>query len=270
MSKYTDIVKGITSPRYKVQLALLNGPTVDVDLIPLDTDTYSDCIQGAEDYARSKGVKDPKPKEPQYEIGLMMHVILRACIDFDVKDREEPFFASIDEIKHVDPDRLGVLFHQQRNWQSKCAPLRGELSAGDYMQSLIAIAHSGEDEDIPFDSWPYAMRRYWLRLTAGILLDSPTPSSEYGSTFMGILRSMLSSVKGSTAPSKTSSSSDSSTRQEPTTEAMRSSQSSPASPGRSTSPRAKSPRATGRSSGPSRKTSPKSRSVPNDRRGGKR
>ncbi len=188
MSKFRDIAAG-TSARRTLSLPLLSGGTVAVAIVPLLLGADTDCLAGAREYAKAKGIEDPKPGDPLYERGLMIHVVLKSVVDADVTDRNDPFFGSIEELERfLDSDRLAFLFASQRRYQNEVAPAPRTNDIATYTQFVMALALSGEGgSSIPLGYLPLKTEQdFTVRLAKsffGLLkLSSPSTLEELASS----------------------------------------------------------------------------------------
>lgn len=165
---FAQLAKGFDA-RHKVDLPMLGGQTVAVDVVALPTYEIVNIEADAYKFAEKKGVAQPKPGVPIYDRALHMHTILRACMDHDVHDKQEPFFENLDQIgKCLDPDRVQYLFHHQRAWQESISPLSyGDVTPDKFIEMAASLAYGGEaDFAIPFDNSPRGMQLSFLRQLA--------------------------------------------------------------------------------------------------------
>lgn len=178
--KFSDIVSG-KPPRKVVPLPLISGATVPVAIITLGVDGDSDALADAVGYAEKRGVPNAKPGDPLYERGLMVSVVFRSCVDVDVKDRDEPFFANPEQIgKDLDPDRLAWLFHVQRCWQDVAAPFPKTDDLAGFVTWLFKSMEVDDLREIPFDYLPASTRRSFLRRLVSLSLGHPSLKSLLG------------------------------------------------------------------------------------------
>jgi len=166
MGKFADILPLVLEgnrARDPARVTLLDGKTELVcDLRLLMPEDDAEIEKGAEEYARAKGVKEPRPGNGQYERGLMLHALRLACVDPDVKDRFEPFFANVAEIeKHLEDGRMALLFFQQRAFQKKVSPNPGrDQKPEDFLRLVFESTlaeEEGRDPALPFVDLPRGM-----------------------------------------------------------------------------------------------------------------
>lgn len=198
-----------------VPLRLLDGQEVPggVALVPLMFGEDAKIVELANAFAARHGVKDPKPGDPLYDRGLMLHTVASTAIDPESpEERPEKFFANIEEIStYLDPDRVALLFWQQRAWQDEIAPEPKTTNDVRAFVTLMGKAMDAEDPSVPLGYWPRDMLESAWRFALPLLRSHP----------------VLSSLTGSTSPDDETSSTSSSTR---------SSESAPATPAASPSP----------------------------------
>jgi hypothetical protein len=152
--------------------------TFDVDLTVLDGEREAMVLQGAREYAKQRG-GEGKEGEPLYELGHMVHTIALAIVDVDVKDKDEPFFESVDEVlrsHELGRDGIVYLYHAQKAFQQKVAPGRkiGETPA-QYIELVMKTAEA-ETTDF-FDALELASQQSYVLFTAKMLRDLLTLKS---------------------------------------------------------------------------------------------
>lgn len=180
MPKFSAVVSG-RPPRKVIPLPLISGDSVPVAIIPLLTDADSAALADAVRYAEKRGVANAKPGDPLYERGLMVSVVFRACVDVDVAERDEPFFASVDQIgEQLDPDRVAWLFHVQRTHQSLVAPFPKDDDLPGFVTWLFKSMEVDDAREIPFDYLPLATRRSFLRRLVSMCSALPSLRSLLG------------------------------------------------------------------------------------------
>lgn len=205
---YIDVAKGVQA-RKVVDLRTIGmastAESIKVALVPLLFDTDAEALEMAREYAKRHKVEDPKPGDPLYERGLMLYTVLLACVDVDSPlDKPEPFFADEKEItKYLDPDRVSVLFHQQRAWQSLISPLPKTMDPGTYIAILASQMRAPEVADIPFDALPLAMRRSFMQQSALLLSELPQLKLLLGSFSLDEGKTSTSSASSGSSPSAT-------------------------------------------------------------------
>lgn len=180
MGRFHQIAKG-TRARHPVPLPLPTGETATVAVRAL-LDAEDDEIDvAAREYAKARGVEDPKPGNTVYERGHALHTLLLACSDPDSPDENPaPFFSSIEEIRQgLDRDRIAYLLTAQQVWQDKCAPQQLQLSGDEFIAKVVEVATS-EDER-PFLRMRPGLQWIFMRTLAGQCMNSPELKSLSGS-----------------------------------------------------------------------------------------
>jgi hypothetical protein len=182
-AKFQELALGFEARR-KVDLPLLNGTVVAVDVVAVPTFEIIDIESDACKFAEKKGVVNPKPGQPIYDRALHMYTVLRTCLDHDVREKQERFFESLDQIgNHLDPDRVAFLYHHQRAWQEKISPLGyGDLSPEKFIEMGLSMAYGGEEDfSLPFDNSPRRTQLSFVRQLArayfGLLSHKSTAGS---------------------------------------------------------------------------------------------
>lgn len=178
-----EILKGADARRPAAVSAINGAGQIACDLRILMPEDDADIEEAAVQFALDHKVKDPKPGNSQYERGLMLHTLLRACVDNEVQDKAEPFFASIAEIgKHLDDARCCYFFFQQRSFQNEVAPnpKRG-ADASEYLRLVyasLAEEAKGGDPALPFVGLPFGtLVNFAVESVRLLSAQAPTSSS---------------------------------------------------------------------------------------------
>jgi len=182
-ANFAQLVQGFEA-RHKVDLPMLGGEVIPVDVVALPTYEIMDIEADARAFAEKKGVKSPKPGDLTYDRSLHMHTVLRACLDHDVRDKQEPFFETLDQIgMFLDPDRVLYLYHHQRAWQESISPVSyGDLTPDKFIEMGASLAYGGEDEfSVPFDNSPRRTQLSFLRQLARAYFGLLSHKSTLGS-----------------------------------------------------------------------------------------
>lgn len=164
---------------------------VTVGVRVLTVGEIEDVFERAQQDARAKGVEKWESEHPICRTAQMLRTIELACVDNDKRD--EPFFASADEIRgspEIGPDNIAYLFEQQDHWQDECSFGKRKLNAEEMISLVIQEAERPESAPSPFS-----------RLRPGLVASCMR--------FMAVV--WWSSVKASlptTSPADTSSESD--------------------------------------------------------------
>lgn len=147
---------------------LLDGTAWRVDVVPLIGEAEAEVLVGARAFAKARGVEAPKPGVELYELGLWVHTLLAACLDPDEPGKAVRAFDSVEQILDrgtgLDRDRIAFLFEAQQRHQDACSFRKRGLSTAEYIQAVVEHANAPEDaEELPFERWPPATRRSWVR-----------------------------------------------------------------------------------------------------------
>lgn len=203
MATWNQIRKG-TRARRRVLLPLSDGPiplrtgeegklrldpasahVVQIDLRSLASGEQAEVLAHARADALARGVQEPRPGNPIYDLAEMEHTLLLCCVDPDSPaESPRPLFASIEEIRS-DPalgsDRVVYLFELFQQFQDECSPQRRHLTLDEAMASMLLLAGEEEDARRFFESLGPGLRWICMRTLALQLRISPTPSSASGS-----------------------------------------------------------------------------------------
>lgn len=187
MGKFRDIIQGARA-RKLVEVIALDGVTpIKCAVRILMPEDDADIEEAAVEFAKSHKVANPTPGNTQYERGLMLHALLRACLDPDVTDKDEPFFESAAQIgKYLDDARALHLYFQQRAFQKEVSPnpKKGQ-DPETYLRLVFESVQAearGDDPALPFVSLPYGTLVSFA-VESVRLLSSPRPSaSDIGSS----------------------------------------------------------------------------------------
>lgn len=130
-------------------------------------------IRGAREYAEANGLKTPKAGDELYDLGLMVHTLLIACVDAADEGKRAPYFASAAEIlENLDPDRITLLYEEQQLWQDECSPRPSTVSSDDYFSMVLRLAGWEAGQPDPLLRWRPTSRAIWARTIAAQFLNS--------------------------------------------------------------------------------------------------
>lgn len=185
-----EILKGAAARRPASVVAVDLTTKIECDLRILMPEDDAAIEEAAVEFARDHKVADPKPGNSQYERGLMLHTLLRACVDNEVKDKAEPYFANLAEIsKHLDDARCLHFFFQQRSFQNEVSP--NPKKGGDPMEYLRLVYESaaeeakGGDPALPFVGLPCGTLVNFAVESVRLLSTQHRISSDTGSERQG-------------------------------------------------------------------------------------
>lgn len=145
-----------------------------VDLVVLSAQDEAAAIAAGIAYAKSFGVDDPEQGDPHYDLGVMVHTLVRACVDHDVPGSFAFFFCPEDDpqnfgkgaelvLRHLDRERLHFLYQLQQVWQDECSPW-GASDDEEQILAKMSQLRGVADPTRPF--------RMWRPATVGSLLLS--------------------------------------------------------------------------------------------------
>lgn len=184
--KFAQVIQGGRARKPAEVLGLDSATKIQVAVRILMPEDDAAIEEAAVEFARAHKVADPKPGNTQYERGLAIHTLLRACLDPDVTSADEPYFASAEEIaKHLDDSRMMHLFFQQRAFQREVSPNPGKGDPVEFLSLLYASATAeakGEDPALPFVGLPYGTLLNFSAHAASQLSSRLRRASDSGSS----------------------------------------------------------------------------------------
>lgn len=185
--------------------SLQDSTTLDFALRLLTGEESRDVERRAR---KTAGTDSPKPDDALYQHARMVERLLLACIDKDVEDAEEPFFANEREVlHHLDDARIAYVYFEQLGFQTKHAPALDACSYDDFIRltwASVEEAQKGGDPERPFVGLPYRRLTSFAASAASALTSPALPGLLFGS---------LTTRGGGGSPSSAVSSSDSSKRE---------------------------------------------------------
>ena len=144
-------------------------------LRPLDAGEYRTTLRYAREFAQREGVKEPKPQDPLYELGLAHKTVELSCIDTDSPaDRRTSFFgggpAEIEAA--LGREELAYLFEAAELHQSECSPVKN-LTPGEMFTAMVKLVEEEAAGSTDFFlSLSPATRLRLLRTSARLALNS--------------------------------------------------------------------------------------------------
>lgn len=137
--KFAAIAKGAAAPPARVEMPWPGrDEPVPVLVRIIDTEERADAVAKGRAYAVSKGIDDPKDGDEVFALGVKAATLVTCCLDADAPT--EPFFASVDEARKLDPDRIAFLYEHWELHQDSHAPQRGTMSPGEYVAKVLEVA----------------------------------------------------------------------------------------------------------------------------------
>jgi len=187
MPKFAAFLKGGSARKRISVLGRDNVTLVECDVKLLTCGDDAAIEEAAVEYARAHKVADPKPGNSQYERGLMLATLARACLDYEVADKEDPFFpgGAAEVEQQLDDGRAALLFFQQRAFQQETSPnpKKGQDPV-EYLALLYEAIEAKEQGDParPFVGLPYGTLVNFSMESARLLSSLRLLPSESGSS----------------------------------------------------------------------------------------
>ena len=125
-------------------------PTALVALVVLTGEEDDEVLANARAHAMSRGVADPKPNDPIFDLAVMVHTLLLGCVDPDSpSSAPAPFFASADQIrKNLSRDQIIHLHAQHEFFQDECSPRAKRFeNEHQYYAWVLGVAESESPSD---------------------------------------------------------------------------------------------------------------------------
>jgi hypothetical protein len=188
VSRLSDIKKGKKARKtvpFPGILAQEDGQDGFVlDLVVLTGNQEADALSRARAYAKGKGVDAPKDGEPEYDLGLMVHTLLLACVDHSSpEDAPAPFFISADEIlENLDRERIAYLYTLQQLWQDSLSPAPSKHVTEEQVWGIVIEAADAEDPLRFFEKLPPVTVARCLLFTAKLLRNALLPKLQPSSS----------------------------------------------------------------------------------------
>jgi len=120
----------------------------------------------------------PKEGDPIYDFAINLLTVLHGYDDPDTPG--ERFFASAEEVrKRLDRERIAYLAERQQAHQDTVSPSARKLDPAQFVESVWEHAKAEEGASLPFERWPPALRRSFVRSMAVALATSPPSRSPH-------------------------------------------------------------------------------------------
>ena len=154
------------------------GTTVKLAIRPLVGTEEGLALERTTAYATEKKAAKVEPGNSLFDLGLMAHTLVLACVDIDSPvDAREPFFdggiAQVFDL--LDTEQIVYLAAQFELWRDECSPSQKRMSADQLIATLYTVAASGSD--LPLRSMAPALLVSCLATTASLLFASHEPKS---------------------------------------------------------------------------------------------
>lgn len=178
--KLKDVILGVKLPRQPCSITALDNITaLDFALRLVPGDESRAIEDRAREAAGIKSPEIPKPDDVVYLQARMVHTLLYACIDKDVEEAEEPFFANAKEVLHyLDDNRIAFVYSEQKAFQSRQAPPVDSCEPEEFVKltwASVKEAQRGGDPERPFVGLPYRKLTSFAMLAAGALTSPGLP-----------------------------------------------------------------------------------------------
>lgn len=157
--------------------------TVDVGVRVLTGSEVAEVYQKAQADAVKAGVKEWLDTHPLCRLYEMAHTLAVACVD--AEKRDEPFFASVQEILDspaVGADNITFLYEQHGAWQDECSVRVKYLSVAQVIGLLSQEADRPENAKSPFSLMRAATLVSCLHISAKLFANLLTAKLDSGSS----------------------------------------------------------------------------------------
>jgi hypothetical protein len=184
--KFRDIVQGKRATKV-IPLPIGEGEN-QVALRFLDGDEQAEILEKGAEFAKERGVKDPKAGDQLYDFGCQIYTVLYGCVDPDnleAKGQDARFFSSEKEIlgaSNLGRDGIAFLAEAQEAWQEHCSP-RVDNANADFWRQIEELATSSDPLGFvalrPISQWRLARTMaslLWKQLLSRSSSGSPSES----------------------------------------------------------------------------------------------
>lgn len=198
-----DIVLGTPKRTPPISVTAIDGASkLEFALTLLPSTASAEIIKGAREYARARGVADPKPEDVLFLRGKWAHTILLAAVDPDSPlQSPEPYFDSVERVEAYLDDAAQVYIVQaQKDFQDEHAPLGEGLTPEQFQRAQYACIDEirrGGDPELPFSSMGLRMLRSFSTQAVWALLLHAEMLSQLGSRSQDEKKTLTSSVADS-------------------------------------------------------------------------
>lgn len=162
---------------FNVETGKWDGPTVDVDFVALTWGERRNVARLARADAKDDGVEDPGTGDEAFDESRMLHTLVFATLDAEVKDEEERFFdsaASIRESVLFTTDVIAMMYQQHQIWEDEASPRSTGMKPADFIKAAYATA---EGDMTFFVSAQPGTQWNFTRTLAALLKTSQTKTS---------------------------------------------------------------------------------------------
>jgi hypothetical protein len=182
MGTFSDVAQGAFARR--TISVVIGSADVSLDVRVLGPHEEAELLRKAREFAKARGLTDPRDGDPLYEYGRWLHTCVMACVDAK-SPREEPrpfFDGGAEQIlssRVLTRAHLAYLAEHQEIWQAENAPYRNIVSDDALMERIRKI---GEGDIDPFAELEPSMRWLFTRTLANLYIDLLDRKSHFGST----------------------------------------------------------------------------------------
>lgn len=154
-----------------------------VALVVLTGEEDDDVLAHARAHAVSRGVADPKPGEPIFDLAIMVQTLLLGCVDPESPaGAPVPFFESADQIrKHMSREQIVHLFAQHEFFQDECSPRAKRFETENHYYAWVVKTAESESPSDFFESIGPALLWSSVRTLAkqhvSLLMDRSPPTT---------------------------------------------------------------------------------------------
>lgn len=200
MPKFSDIAQGAQA-RKPFEFTLPSGTVCKVALALVLGEAEATVLKKARDFAKERGVDDPRNGDPLYELGIWVHTIALGVVDPDSPPEAPlPFFDGgpaqiLNERTGLGREWIALLFGAQQGFQDELAPPPKEMGAVEFFTSVLQIVEAPPRAELPFFRWRRVLQDSFLRMLCGIVVNTPPLKSSPGAASSDGSASSKSSAK---------------------------------------------------------------------------
>jgi len=185
--KFSQISKG-TRAEQQVTLPPPDGTEAPIPSLvrALNGTEEGAALEHARAYAKARGVAEPRPGEPLYDLALMVETVAVAYLDPEspAAAREPLFDGGPDQLRqHYGREAITYLYEIQQAWQDEVSPSLKKLDAKGYVEALFKLGGPDEEDARVFFIRSLPGLRWSLARTMALqLVTSLSDSSPSGTT----------------------------------------------------------------------------------------
>lgn len=166
--KFSSLLKGKRAERL-IELPGFESP-VPLLLRPLTAQEEADVLRSAFEFAQQKGNDKPTAGDPLFDMWIMAHTLVIACLDVDSpEDARAPFFdGGVKQVlEELSRESIVHLYERQELWQDECSPYLRRMTSAEFIEKVVEVANAADDG--PFIRLSPATRWHFTRFTADLL-----------------------------------------------------------------------------------------------------